>query len=111
MANLYYNPIQSFTIKSDATIGANLFVDYDGTLPAAGSKPFGVTQYESVAGDDLAVDTYGIVKVQVGAAVTAGADLEVAADGQVITLNTGKSVGIALTGATTAGDLINIKLG
>jgi len=58
----------------------------------------------------VAVRIRGTAFVEAGAAVSAGQDLEVGANGTAVPLTTGKKVGVALTGAAAAGDMIEVLL-
>ena len=53
-------PILTDSINGGAELTANLFVARDGTLAAAGSKPYGVTVSKVTAGETIPVDVAGI---------------------------------------------------
>jgi len=73
---------------------------------AAGSRPFGVAARTAPNGGQLLVYREAILPVTAGAAITAGQEVEVGANGRAIPLNTGKSVGTAVKGATTGADAL-----
>ena len=89
---------------------ATLPATYDGgNFQAAtcgtGLKPDGVFAYDVVSGDVVPLIRQqggAIVPVTSGAAITAGAEVEVGAAGKVITLATGKVAGKATTTAAGA---------
>lgn len=80
---------------------------------------FGVVQYESagannyVTGKMLTVASdYSIVVCEASSAISAGDEVEAVIEGQkVAKKTTGTAIGIALTPASVAGDLILVKLG
>jgi hypothetical protein len=84
-----------------------------GFAPAgAGVKAFGVAVYDQpVTGGMVGViGTPGrILPVTAGGTIAAGAEVETNASGQAITLATGKSLGKAVTAATSGNDVF-IKL-
>jgi len=84
----------------------------------ATEKPLGVAcESQSTVGGSVpvAIPNGAIVKVEAGAAITLGADLEAAGDGtgRVITHTSGVGdyiVGTAMTAAGAAGDIIEVQL-
>lgn len=102
----------TLTVIAAATLAANRFVERDGTYPAAGGNALGVTRFDGVAGDSLAVDVLGTTIVECGAAVAADAALMVDATGKVVTLaGAGKqAVGRALEAGAADGSKIEILL-
>lgn len=84
----------------------------------ATERPLGVAcESQSTVGGVLpvAIPNGAVVKVEAGAAISAGAELEAAGDGtgRVITHTTGAGdfkVGQALTAAGAAGDIIEVQL-
>ena len=80
---------------------------------------FGMVQYESAGAATYATGKmltiaadYSIVTCEASTAIAAGAEVEAVIAGQkVATKTTGTAIGIALTPAAAAGDLILVKLG
>ena len=98
------------TVKLDAETAAGLFVDPDGSLPAAGEDALGPTYTKGAANELVAVTLLGIVPVQTtAAAVAVGDALKVAATGKVLkaTANT-VVVARALTAVGGAGGEIMV---
>lgn len=89
---------------SDPTEGGNYKVAHC----AAGAKAFGVAEYDAASGAQVGVIREGIVPVTSGAAIAAGAQVEVGANGKVITLATGIAVGKNL--ATVAGADVDAEI-
>lgn len=79
---------------------------------AAGTKAIGVAAYDAANGDRVAVITGPghVVPVTCGAAVTAGAEVEVGTSGRVITLASGKAVGQAWSTTTAADQTVYVDL-
>lgn len=92
------------------TVAAEVFVGVTGALVAAGAKPAGVNDYAVIAGDDQLINTFGVVRVLSGAAVAAGAEIEVDIAGKAITLAAGIVCGMAFTAATGANQVINVRI-
>ena len=90
---------------------AGLFVDGDGTLPAANTRPLGVLYMDTKNGELGTLRVLGIVPAVIGAAVAPDADLQVTAEGKVIT-RTGSNpiVARALSAGAADGDQIQILL-
>ena len=87
----------------------NRYTTILGALPTAGGNAFGPTVTAAAIGQRVGVSVLGTARVEAGAAVAAGAAIEVDADGCGITRTAGITVGRALT-ATAAGQLIEVLL-
>jgi len=70
----------------------------------------GVAQSAGVTGDLIPVATDGVMLVECGAAVTAGAALDVDSVGRVINHAAGVIVGYAQNATTAAGQYVQVKL-
>lgn len=90
-------------VANDAAIQATA------TTPVVGVSMNEVTATEFTNGGRIVEIADGIVIVEAGAAITSGAAVAADGEGRAITA-TDASVGVAITGATTAGQLITIKL-
>lgn len=109
-----YAPGGDVTAQATAAITARRFVAIsgnrtaDGNLAvahaAAGARTFGVAKHDANNGELVGVARDGVVKVTAGAAIAAGADVEVGTAGRVITATSGKVVGYAVTAATNNSD-------
>lgn len=99
----------TLSIKASATLAANRGVTVAGAVPAAGANVIGFTRTAAASGDLVPTDADGTVLAEAGAAISAGAALEVDNQGRVITKNTGATVGRALAAAGAAGDVIEIR--
>lgn len=101
-------------VKLVDTSGDNL----DFAVAAADDDIFGIVEYEAakknsyVADDFLTVASQGsIIVLEASTGIARGANVEYVASGaKVKTHSTGKSIGKALTKATTSGDLIKVLL-
>ncbi len=99
------------TILAAAALVRNRFVGLTGSTCAAGAKALGIAQTNVDAGEQAPVAALGILIVEAGAAIAAGAEVESNATGQAITKATGVSNGFALDAATAAGDVIRVARG
>lgn len=103
--------VLALSVTAAATLAANRFVEADGTYPTAGGPALGVTRTEAASGDLVPVDVLGTVAVEAGGTVTVNSPVKVDATGRVVTHDsTNTKVGIALSGATTAGTLVEVFL-
>jgi hypothetical protein len=83
-------------INASKASGANVHV-----VPCtAAAKPLGIAAYDAAIGETVTVVRMGVVSVDAGATVTAGQEVEIDATGRVITLASGKAIGLALNDAT-----------
>lgn len=106
------NAILTLTVIAAATLATARFVEQDGTYPTAGGKALGVTRFDAVSGDPVAVDVIGTTMVECGAAVTKDDSLMVDATGRVVPLAGSAKFpcGRALAAGAAAGALIEILL-
>lgn len=105
-------PGQRFSLPAGADIARHRFVSVNASsngIPATASTPIvGVSMNQAKTGEVLEIAD-GIVMVEASAAIAAGAKVGSAADGKAVTA-TDAAVGVALTAATTAGEIITVKL-
>jgi len=98
------------------TAGQVVEVTGSGTVGPAGVgslKTIGVAYGDALTGQPVSVITEGAVDLIAGAAIVAGASLEMNAAGQVITqavFNAQKQVGIAITAAAGAAATVTVLL-
>ena len=106
-------------IKAAADYTTNQFyavkLDSNGNFELAdtlGEFIDGVICEPAVLGDALGVTISGIEKGVASAAILAGADLAIAADGRFVTAGSGHAiVGRAQSAASAAGELVSVLLG
>lgn len=103
-------PGQRFSLPAGAAVERFRFVSADansnGVTATASTPVIGVSMNKAAAGEVLEIAD-GIVMVEAGGAVAAGVAVASNATGQAIA---GEGSAVALTGATTAGELITVKL-
>lgn len=103
--------IFSLTVLAAAVVHAHRFVTVAGAETAVGDKPFGVSQNACFTGLFFAADRIGTALVQSSGVVVKGTEVAVDAGGMVQEGGTGlTTVGIALTSATSAGQLVEVLL-
>ena len=113
-----YQPGKHITAAVATAVTGKTFVDISGATlnPATGAlisvapataagKVLGVAAFDAAVGAQVPVIGEGVVPVTAGAAITAGAEVEVGTGGKAITLASGKSVGRALTTAANNADV------
>ena len=120
-------PLQEFgpiTARTTAAVTGKRFVDIsgaanvsDGTLPAvahatAAGKSFGVAARDAASGTNVQIESRPgtILPVTCSAAVTAGAEIEVATGGKAVTKSTGLAVAVAITTTSAADTDLFVKL-
>lgn len=87
------------------------FVGFDGNVCADGAKALGVVEADTAAGNVAPSNVLGVILVEAGAAIAAGAEVQSDASGKAITKAAGVGNGIAWDVATAAGDVIRIVRG
>lgn len=101
--------ILTLSVTATAALAAHRAVELDGTYPAAGANSLGITNTAGASGDRVPVDVVGTTIATAGGAVAAGDELEVGADGKLVTKTTGKTVARALAAAAD-GELFEVLL-
>ncbi|MGU3583061.1 capsid cement protein [Rhodococcus sp. C26F] len=107
-----YSPGQAITVEATGAVAQSTFVAVSGNRTAgggniaastagAGVRALGVAAADAATGQVVAVHRAGVVRVVAGAAIAAGAEVEVGAAGKAVTLAAGKAVGLALTAAAS----------
>ncbi|MBN3006382.1 DUF2190 family protein [Chromobacterium alkanivorans] len=87
------------------------FVGLLGAVCAAGAKALGTAEANTDIGEQAPVNTHGILQVEAGAVIAAGAEVESDANGKAITKAAGIGNGFALDAASASGDIIRIVRG
>jgi len=111
----------NLSFKAGANIGEYNVVKFDGSgnvIPAtaASDQPVGVAQYQADSGRPVAVTVMGYTKVVASGAISAGDRLKADTNGQVAAAGgegagtTVNVIGIAISNATSAGDIIEAVL-
>ena len=113
LKHAYEIPGLQFSVPAGGAVPRWRFVSIDNTgaaVLADGTAPvIGVSRDDTAAGQPIDIAD-GIMMVEAGAAITAGASIEVAASGKAVTKTAGLAVGIALTGASAPGVPVAVKL-
>lgn len=100
----------TISVMAAVALTAQRFVTAGGGVPAAGAWCPGVVNADFAAGEAAGVITHGVVLVEAGAAVAAGAAVQTDNVGRAITLDAGVSLGRTLDAATAAGQFVRVKL-
>jgi hypothetical protein len=113
MNNAYEIPNLRFSLPAGEDIPRRRFVGVnatgEGVIATEAGSAIGVSMNQAAAGEVLEIAD-GIVMVEAGGEIAAGADVEVGANGKAVTKTTGIGVGVAITGAAVAGQLVAVKL-
>lgn len=112
MSSAYEIPNLRFSLPAGEDIARRRFISVnssgEGVIAAAAGPAIGVSMNQAAEGEVLEIAD-GIVMVEAGAAITAGAGIEVGTNGKAVTNNGGIGIGIALTGAAGAGSIVAVK--
>lgn len=109
----YWKPGQQPTCHAGGAITGKRLVKISGTpqegnpqvvQATAAAKAFGVAAFDAASGAKVTVIKDGIVPITAGGSITAGAEVESDASGQVVTLASGKAVGQILNTVTSGQD-------
>lgn len=113
MLSAYEIPNLCFSLPAGEDIARRRFVSVnsssEGVIATAASSAIGVSMNQAADGEVLDVAD-GIVMVEAGAAITAGSSIEVGPNGKAVTNTSGVGIGIALTGAASAGSVVTVKM-
>ena len=104
------HPLLTLTDVAGATLSANRFITFDGTVPSSGAAAFGVVRSAASAGDSIAVDVAGTVVVETGGVFSAGVELQCDSSGRVVTASGGTVLGVALQASTGSGQFVEVLL-
>lgn len=111
--NAYEIPNLRFSLPAGEDVARRRFVSVnsssEGVIATAAGSAIGVSMNQAADGEVLDIAD-GIVIVEAGGVIAAGADVEVGANGKAVAKTTGIGVGVAITGATDAGQLVAVKL-
>ena len=113
MNNAYEIPNLRFSLPAGEDIPRRRFVGVnssgEGVIATAGDSAIGVSMNQAADGEVLEIAD-GIVMVEAGGAITPGAGIEVGTNGKAVTNTGGIGIGIALTGAAGAGNIVAVKM-
>lgn len=93
---------------ADVKKGQVVYISADMTIKpttAASGAVIGVAMFDAKAGEPIAVECEGLMKLVAGGTITAGAKVTSAADGKVA-VGTENTIGIALEGASAGAEVI-----
>ena len=102
--------ILTLSVVATAALAQNRAVTGVGAVPAAGARCLGFTNNPAAVGERVPVAAVGTAPAEAGAAFANEAELELDAQGRVITRTTGVKVGRAMQAAAAAGQVVEILL-
>lgn len=102
----------TLTAVAAGALVANRFVGTDLQQAGAGENAYGVARTAAASGDPVPIDVLGTAIVEAGAAIAAGAAVEINASGKAVTQSAGVTVGRLAPGesASADGDLVEVVL-
>lgn len=105
-------PVLTLSVTASGALTKHRFVGHDGAAAAAAGNTLGVARSDAAVGDVVGVDVLGTAVVEAGAAIAAGAAVEVDANARAVTKSAGVTVGRLAPGASAAaaGDLVEVIL-
>ena len=113
MNSAYEIPNLRFSLPAGEDIARRRFISVnssgEGVIATAAGSAIGVSMNQA-AYDEVLEIADGIVMVEAGGAITAGAGIEVGANGKAVTNTGGIGIGIALTSAASAGNIVAVKM-
>ena len=113
MNNAYEIPNLRFSLPAGVDVPRRRFVGVnatgEGVIATAAESAIGVSMNQAADGEVLEIAD-GIVMVDAGGAITPGDGIEVGTDGKAVTNSSGIGIGIALTGAAGAGNVVAVKM-
>ena len=104
------NALYTRSMIAGGDILAGQFVGFDGSVAQAGGNAIGVAHADTETGGVVTVSLLGSAVAVSGAAISAGAQVEIGTDGQVVPHSNGVVVGRAMYAAVTSGEAIEILL-
>lgn len=102
--------ILTLSVVATAALAQNRAVTGAGAVPAAGGRCLGFADFPAAIGERVALGVVGTTTAEAGAAFANEAELELDAQGRVITKTSGVKVGRALSAAAAAGQVVEILL-
>ena len=100
--------ILTTSVIAVADLTCRRFVGFNGNVCAAGAKALGVVEADTENGGVAPANVMGVILVEAGAAIAAGAEVESDASGRAVTKTTGIGFGVARDAATAAGEIIRV---
>ncbi|MEN8721863.1 MAG: capsid cement protein [Alphaproteobacteria bacterium] len=102
-------PIFALSVSTTVAVAYTQPVLPDGTVAGAGEAIVGLAQRDA-ENNVVGVTVVGLAVGTAGAAIAIGDELEVGADGKLVPLAAGVSVGIAMEAAAADGDKFSVLL-
>lgn len=111
-----FKPGAAITCQASADVTGGRLVEITGarTVAHAGAdsvKVFGTAAQDTPSGEDVLVLRGGVQPLVASAAIVAGARIKAAADGKAVTVGADEAgIGLAITAAAAANDLVQVAL-
>ena len=100
--------VLTISVLAAAALTKKRFVTLSGAVPGSGDWCPGVANADYDLGEQAGLDAQGVILVEAGDVVAAGAEVQTDASGRAITKAAGAGLGRALDAAGAAGVLIRV---
>ena len=111
MANKLYKPVLIDSIEAAANIDEHRFIGFDGNYCGAGAKALGVCDVSTEQGQLCPVAALGVLLVEAGGTITAGAAVTSDANGKAVTVSNNDEINGYSLDSAAAGQEIRIIRG
>lgn len=109
MAQKLYKPLLIDSIKAQADLPKQRFINFSGNICGAGAKAFGVCDVETEKDQFAPIAVLGILLVESGSTINQGVKITSDAQGRAIPVTASEEInGYALDAATASGEIIRI---
>jgi hypothetical protein len=110
LTNKTYQPVQKLTIEAVEDLPGFRFVSHLGSLCAADSKAFGVTETDWLNGEKASVVTLGTIPIETTTTVNIGDDITADTNGKGKTVSADEEVNGRAMDSTTGAGFVRIKI-
>lgn len=111
MAEKLYKPLLIDSLKANADLPKQVFVDFEGNICTAGKKAFGVCDVETDKDQLAPIAVLGILLVVAGGTITKGSNITSDANGKAVVVTSTEAInGYALDDGSK-GEVIRIARG
>jgi predicted RecA/RadA family phage recombinase len=98
------NPSEGLAADANGNLYKVAHPNGGGNALGAGKRIFGVAKYDAASGGRVGIAREGIVPITTSGAIVAGDEVEVAANGTVVTLAAGTPIGLCCNDAASGAD-------
>lgn len=92
MAEKLYKPLLIDSLKANADLPKQIFVDFEGNICSAGKKAFGVCDVETDKDQLAPIAVLGILLVVAGGTITKGSNITSDANGKAVVVTSSEAI-------------------